>query len=414
MFTCQLQDANEYRFFCRNELGLMVDNDGGICRMDLIDCYTYKGLVFPDEMKLPIVCRDFASAHGFPSYGAGIQLYTTERDGRVLLHRPSEQHFTLSYLQGADDLQSYEMLLESNCVLWECTCASIKRQELLFYLNRTYLYCDTMDTHKDHHRGEGTTQIGDHYKEAGVELDVDLPDINGKATVQWVEQGFDAAQQVLLYRGTVEYPYGTTTYVMAVGANVSCTLDTANNVTLLRMPWEDHAAIRVGMAIAHDQEGAIALLRESLAQYDTLRDEQLRQHRISEQRAMQVKTQRLPSSEAFCKASGAYLDPLMVGPAQNGRIGLRASAGKYGFFSLWDAIYPIRDLLWCGRYADAARALTYLFSLPAMENTPIAALHLVVQWNEALAFLPDGMLADMYDTARTIFRFMISSCPMSR
>lgn len=405
MFTCRFEDANEYRFFCRNELGLAVDNDGGICQMDLIDCYTYNGTVFPDEMKLPIISRDYASEHGFPSYGAGIQLYTAEKNGRVLLHRPTEQRFTLSYLAGEDELQSYEMLLESNRVLWQCTCTSEQRQDLLLYLNRTYWVSDTLDTHKDHHRGEGTTQIGDHYKEAGVELDVDLPDINGKAEVRWTESGFDAQRQVLLYRGEVTYPYGTTTYVVAAGANVPTVADEALNVTLLRMAWEDHKAIRVGLAIGHDEASAIAALREGLNEYETLRDAQLREHTQHEQAAVRVATDRLPSAEAFGKATAAYLDPLMVGPTPEGRIGLRASAGKYGFFSLWDAIYPIRDLLWNRRYEEAARAVRYLFTLPAMENTPIAALHLVVQWNEALAFLPSGLLEDYYEIARKIFRF---------
>ncbi len=407
MFRCKDDQANECRFFCRHELGAEIDNDGGICCLDLIDCYTYKGTVFPDEMKLPIFSRDYATQSGFSTYGAGIQLYTEECDGRVLLHRPTDAQFTLSYLAGRDEWQSYALLLDDNRLLWECTCETEKRQDLIVYLNRTHLFNGEMDTHKDHHRGEGTTQIGDHYKEAGVTLDVDLPDINGKAMVSWQEEGFDEAEQVMLYRGEIAYPYGNTAYVIAVGADAPIVTDEARNVTLLRAAWGCREAIRVGVAIGADKAEAVAKLRDGLARFDDLRDTQLTAHERDGEAAVCVHTDKLPQAADFCKASAAYLTPLMVGPSREGRIGLRASAGKYGFFSLWDAIYPVRDLLWNGRLADAARAIHYLLNLPAMENTPIAALHAILQWNEAAAFLPTALQQDVYPILLKIFRFAL-------
>ena len=407
MFCCKDDQANEFRYFCRHELGAEIDNDGGICCLDLIDCYTYKGTPFPDEIKLPIFSRDFATQSGHSTYGAGVQLYTEESDGRVLLHRPTDARFTLSYLEGHDALQSYELLLDDNRLLWECTCAAPKRQDLLLYLNRTHLVCDTRDTHKDHHRGEGTTQIGDHYKEAGVELSVDLPELNGTADVRWEEDSFDAKRQIQFYRGEIAYPYGTTRYVVAVGADAPLVKDEAPNVTLLRAAWGDRAAIRVGLAIAADKDIAAASLHDGLNRFAELRDQQLREDRDNGEAGVRVQTEALPEADAFAKASAAYLDALMVGPSADGWIGLRASAGKYGFFSLWDAIYPVRDLLWNGRYADAARAMSYLLNLPAMENTPIAALHAVTQWNEAMAFLPESAMGDLYPLLKKIILFAL-------
>ncbi len=405
LFRIDERDTNECRYFCHHELGAEIDNDGGICQLDWIDCYTYKGMVFPDEIKLPIFSREFATKSGHATYGAGIQLYTQESDGRVLLHRPTTQQFMASYLQGSDELQSYAVLLDENRVLWECTCASEKRQDLIVYLNRTHLFCDTMMTHKDHHRGEGTTQIGDHYKEAGVELNVDLPELNGEAKVTWTEEGFDAVNQVLLYRGVIDYLYGQTQYVVAVGADAPITIDTAPNVTLLRVAWEEREAIHVGLAIAQEKQAAIAALREGLSGYTTLRDAQLQANEAAAHAALRVKCEALPAAETFGKASAAYLEALLVGPTENGRIGLRASAGKYGFFSLWDAIYPVRDLLWNRRYAEAVRAMEYLLRLPAMENTPIAAMHAITQWNELQAFVPSACTDEVYAVLCKIIRF---------
>lgn len=408
MLCVSESEANEYRHFCSNELSAVVDNDGGVCFLNLIDCYYYKNTVYPDENMLPIFSRTAACDDESQEYGAGIQLYTREASGRALLHRPAgEQRFTLSYLEGGDAAQTYQLLMESNRLLWECTCASEQREELLLYLGRKFLYHGTLRTHKDQHRGEGSTQSGDHYREAGVELAVDLPELNGTVAVCWEEEPFDAARGVLLYRGTAQYPYGRKTYVVAVGADAPIVPDEAHNVTLLRMPWEDRRAIRVGMAIAENEDDAVAALQDGLTRYAELRKQYLENQRLRESNANTVCTKALPFAEAYGRATAAYLDDLMVGPTDEGRIGVRASAGKYGFFSLWDTIYPIRDLVWNGRFADAARCLKYLFELPAMENTPISSLHLIVEWNEAMAFLPPEYQPEVYAAILKIFRFAL-------
>lgn len=409
MFQLSVLDANEQRAFCRNELSALIDNDGGVVALDILDSFYYKGTVYPDEMKLPIFTRDAAeSKTGKPHYGPAVQLYTQTTNGRTILHYPAEQRFSLSYLTGGDTEQSYELLVDSNRLLWECTCSDAKREELLVYLNSQFLFNGTRHTHKDQHRGIGTTQIGDHYEEAGVPLNVDLPDLNGAVTITWTATGFDETRQVWLAHGTAAYPYGTTTYALAIGADAPLVCDTLpGDVTALRAAWGDRAALHVGVAVGHTEEEAITNLQDGLAQYTALRDARLAEIAVGEQNAMCVCTDRLPFAEPFGRAVGAYLDSLQVGKMGEGRIGQRAAAHKYGYFSLWDAIYPIRDLLWNGKYTEAANSLNYLLQLPAIENTPVSAVHLIVEWNEAQAFLPDGLLIDAYPILTRIFRFLL-------
>ncbi len=399
MFRVTEDFGNDYRAFCRNELSVNTDNDGGVCKLDWIDTYYYKGVPYPDEIKLPIFSRDHAT--GAPAYGPALQLYTKETNGRVLPHRPTNPTFSLSRLYGGDAAQTYELLLDGGRLLWECTCAADERESLLFCVADRYLYNGTLGTHKDHHRGKGSTQSGDHYEEAGVTLDVDLPHLNGTVDVSWQPCGFDAAREVLLYRGTLRYPYGVTEYVIAVGADALVTVTAKNGMTELRMPWGDRPCLHVGMALAHTEEDAIASLRDGLRDFTALRYAQGAAHEVQWETACTVRDARLPFAEEFGRATAAYLDTLTVG----GGCGVRAAAGKYGFFSIWDTIYPIRDFLWNGRFAEAARILDYLFRLPAMENTPISALHLIAEWNEAMAFLPEDALEDMYPYIRKFFDF---------
>ena len=101
-----------------------------------------------------------------------------------------------------------------------------------------------------------------------------------------------------------------------------------------------------------------------------------------------IQIPRLKAAAAFGQMASQYLDAMTVGKTDAGDLGVRAAAFKYGYFSLWDTIYPIRDLLWNGRFADAKRQVSYLFTLPMMEITPIPGLHTIVQMNELLAFCP--------------------------
>ena len=406
MFRMETLDSNEVRYFCRGELEASIDNDGGICELHVIDCFYHKGVVYPDEWRLPIFSREDLTKDGYRIYGAALQLYTEETTGRVLLHRPSVQNFTLSYLEGHDEEQSYELIMDDGRLLWECTCATPDRQNLMLCLDRNTLYHGEQPTFKDQHRGDGSTQSGNHYEEAGVELNVDLPPLNGTVKVAW-EADFDVERQVLLCRSTAQYPYGVERYVLAVGADAPMKAENVRDMTVFRMPWDGRAAIRVGAALAKDEETAIASLRDGLANYTVLRDANLAQSEARENAANVLENARLPFAREFGRATAAYLDDLMVGPMEGGRIGVRASAGKYGYFSIWDTIYPIRDFLWNGRYEDAARILRYLFNLPAMENTPIAALHLIAQWNEAMAFLPNGLSEDLYPQQRRLFDFAV-------
>ena len=406
MFQMKFEDANEYRAFCRNELSATIDGDGGVVSLDWIDCYYHHdGTVYPDEIKLPIFSRDHASEKTYPAYGAAVQLYTRETTRRVLLHRPCDPSFTLSYLQGGDAEQTYELLLDNGRVLWECGCTTANRDELLFCVNNRFLFDGNSKATKEQHSGPRSTQKGDHFEEAGIPLPTDIPKLNGPAKITWTAAGYDEENAVLLFSCTAEYVYGTVAYVLACGLNVETTSDTAPGMTVLRAKWGDNKTIRAGMALAHTVDEAILSLKAGLAEFDALRDAQRNEEKARHTVANVVKTEALPFTEEYSKATAAYLDSLMVGPMDKGRIGVRASANVYGYFSVWDTIFPLRDFLWNGRFADAERMLEYLFRLPAMENTPVASVHLITAWNEAMAFLPTDALGDIYPIMRRIFEF---------
>lgn len=408
MFQMRQEDLNEYRAFCRNEMGVYVDADGGIVEWSLIDCYHHHdGMVYPDEIKFPILSRDHASKQKYAAYGAAVQLYTREKTRRVLLHRPGDMTFSLSYLEGGDEAQSYKLLLDNDRLLWECECFSEEREDLLFCINRRFLFNGTVTTHKEQHQGARSTQEGDHFEEAGIPLPPSIPGLRGPVNVTWTEGEWCERERVLLIRGAAEYGYGTTSYVIACGMDAPTVREEAPGMTVLKATWEDRRAIRVGMALAHSDEEAIAALRDGLGNFETLRAARMEEEKINHANANAVATAALPFAEDYGKAAADYLESLLVGPMNGRRVGVRASAGKYGYFSLWDAIFPLRDFLWNGRYEDVAHALRYLFNVPAMENTPVPSVHLIAAWNEAMAFLPEGLLEDMYPNICRLFDFEV-------
>ena len=216
--------------------------------------------------------------------------------------------------------------------------------------------------------------------------------------------GFDETQQTLYIKGNVEYPFGIKSFYLAVGSNGAVTCRETLGMTVLCVPWAEKEELAFVMALGNTREDAFAAMEDGAQNHQLILENNIRGAKTVEADAPVIQIPRLKAAAAFGQMASQYLDAMTVGQTDAGDLGVRAAAYKYGYFSLWDAIYPIRDLLWNGRYEDAKRQITYLLTLPMMENTPIAGLHAIVQLNELLGFCPAFDTKPLYSDMCKIFR----------
>lgn len=395
---CQL---NELRSFCAHELAVQLDIRGGLCDMSYIDTVEREGIVYPDERPMLIFSRDHAELVGRPLYGPAVQVFTRTRKGRTILHHPATHTFSPWSLFGEDEEQSYHFFMERNRIFWRMRCAAEDKEEICWSLQRAALFCGEKQVHFEQHTGTSSTQSGGLYTKEEQEKNQAV--LNGIANVKWQVECFDQAQQALYIRGTVAYPFGEKIFYLAVGCNAPITCRETSDVTNLCASWNAFREITFVMALGKNREEAFAAMRDGTENYPQIYKHNVGKAESVEADALVIKTAQLDVAEEFSQMAAQYLNAMTVGQTDQGDIGIRAAVYKYGYFSLWDAIYPVRDLLWNNRLADAQRQITYLLSLPMMENTPIAGLHAIVQFNEVLAFCPEWNTDHLYPAMVKIF-----------
>lgn len=397
------RDFNEVRGFGDHEMAVTIDSDGGICSMSFIDSYLYNGTLFLDEKSLPVFSREEGNSFSYPIYGPAMQTYTITKDHRAILHRPGEQTVYPWGLMGGDHEQFYRFLIHDHCLLWNCQCSATNRDSFVWCYQPATLFRGSKLAYFDQHGGDGSTQTGSLYQILGIPQATVLPTINGQTPVAWEEDGYDANQQVLYFRGTVAYPFGTREWFLAVGADTPMQKETAPALCLLRAKWQQQKSITICMALGDTKESAFAKMRSHVVRFDAILAEKLATANSIEKSCFKLDAEKLPLAEAFSHMAAQYLDTVKVGKTPSGYIGFRAAIQKFGYFSIWDTIFPIRDLLWNGQAQEACRHITHILRLPNMENTPISGLHAILQWNEIRAFCNENDMPDLYPEIRQIF-----------
>ena len=393
---------NETRSFCAHELAARLDCLGGLCDLSYIDTIELDGVIYPDERILTILSRDNAQSVGRPIYGPAVQLFTRTQKGRDILHHPASHTFSPWSLRGGDEEQTYHFFMERNRLFWRMGCSVADAQEIRWCLQPATLFNGKKLVHLQQHTGMSSTQSGGLYTEE--ELKNNPPVFNGTAEVQWQQEGFEEAQQTLYIRGTVDYPFGKKILYLAVGGNAPLTCRNTADMTVLCASWEEMREITFVMALGNSREEAYKIMRDGVENHLQILEQNILEAEQAEANAAVIQVGKLDAAESFSQMAAQYLNAMTVGQTEEGDIGVRAAAYKYGYFSIWDAIYPVRDLLWNNRIADAQRQITYLLTLPMMENTPIPGLHAIVQLNEVLAFCPDWNTDHLYPAMLKIFR----------
>ena len=397
------RDFNEVRGFGDHEMAVTIDSDGGICSLSFIDSHTHDGVTFPDEKPLSIFSREEGNTFGYPIYGPAIAAYSMTVDHRTLPHRPTTQTVFPWGLMGGDEEQHYRFILHDNCLLWNCRCNVTNRDSFVWCYQPDTLFKGTKLAYMDQHGGDGSTQTGSLYQDLGIPQPAYLPKLNGQVPVTWSEDSYDEANQTLYFRGEIGYPFGTKEWFLAVGCDAPVQKETAPALALLRAKWDKPDSITVCMALAPSREEAAAKMRHAVVRFDEILDSKIAEARQIEQDCFKVQSENLPLAEDFSHMAAQYLNTVKVGKTPEGHFGFRAAIQKFGYFSIWDAIFPIRDLLWNGQAKEACRHITYLLRLPNMENTPISGLHAILEWNEIRAFCSDEDIPDLYPEICKIF-----------
>ena len=392
---------DEFRAFCDHELSVTMDSFGGINEVELIDCLERDGFLYPDQGVLPVFSKRRGVSLKRPLFGPAIQLFSRFPDGRTVPHYPEDPAMYPWGVDGENAEQSFSMLMDRRRILWRCTRKVSGSSEWYLSLSRRHLFRGEYFSFKNQ-------RIGDHceeqYKAAGLPCNKTEPFPNGPAKVEWSETGFHPGKNILLYRGEIQFPYGKKVYFFALSADVPLIPDELPFQRILKADWKSREFITAAMAFGDSEEEASAMALDAVHHYELIRKKKIEYGDQLEKEALSYEMEALPLAESFGKACAGYVDSMLVG---NG-CGTRAASNKFGFFAMWDTIYPIRDFLWNGRMEDAKRMLRHIAGYPWIESSPWVAAHVILEWDEVLAFDDDPLLEkELYPVMKKIFNFCL-------
>lgn len=367
-----------YRSFCAGEFSVLVERFGGIDAISLIDVEEVNGTILPDQNPTPVLTRNASTSMGRPLFAPAIRFIGRKSNGGTAYFHPANPETTPYSVNGQSEEGSYELFVHDRCLAVRC--GNDFSDFLEIYIGKNHLFNGEFDYYKNQRMAKVEPQ---HLTRIGESFDLNAPLPNGRAKCEWAAKPeFDGRH--LLFHAVVHYPYGDRKLWLAVTADGEAPVfDEFTDQFRLRFAFSDKLrSITSVTAIGFDREDAITRAERMLSDFDQLLTEKKSADNNLLKQTPQVCIEGLPAAGDFMNDTGYWLNSMLVG----GGVGVRASSFYFGYFPLWDAIWPIREFLWRGQFKEAEKMLAYLLDYPHFEAMPWASLHLILQLYEYFAW----------------------------
>lgn len=374
-----------YRAFVEGELSVCMERFGGINEISLLDVVEADGKVYPDNHAMPIFSRKDVTVLDRHLFGAAIRLFSKDTDGRVFYHYPCNPELYPWGVSGATEKSAFEMLIDSKRIIFNCHYQEDRRNDFLISFSKHHLYNGEFSSIKN----QRVTKSGlMQYERAGLVMNPSEPFPNGSARLTWEKPKL--CDNKLLFHARIDFSYASKDLWLAATADVDLSLSEPPALWALSGKWAAKTEICAALALADTREEALHNAETGCQEFLRIRAAKFAKSTRLKEAAPKIDIENLPAARKFMDVAIDYQNAMLVG----GGVGIRAAAYKYGFFAMWDAIYPIRDFLWNGQVDQAKKMLRYLISYPYMNSSPWMSTHLILTLNELLAYSDDAALVD--------------------
>ena len=399
----------EFRVFARNGLSLSLERYGGVNGIDRIDVLEYGGKRYPDRVATPILSKN-CSLHNRPLYGPGLSFHIEDADGKVSLASLRN----LELFPSGVASREYSMLLLDDAVFFTFQLKK-NAQKFIVSLDLTHLPTPTLASLKNQYADKTLSWGVRTFPKRFLDPDFnpDLPFTDAPASVTRTPVVFDAAQNALTQTMHIAYCQGHQDLSFAMTGNLSFQLHETPGQKHLECDVSSEKTIHFVISLAPSSASAISYARDLLADSASYWPRYRRELRKIERKRPHVFMETLPEADCFLKLAAPSLEALLIARNPKRReTCIRAAAHKYGFFILWDHIYPIRSFLYLNDLENARRLLRYTFDYPLMHTMVFGAAQVVLALDEYLAYVP-GDRAILAEAWPFIRRFMEFSGRMS-
>lgn len=364
---------NEYRAFCRGPLSLCVERFGGINSISLLDIREFEGKLYPDRFPVRWLCRRSGGTMGRPLYSPAIQFH----HGAKNCVPESPELFPFGFRS-----PEYSLAMNGNSVIFRF--APHPGEKFVMTLSRWHMPEGEMPSLKNQLAviASGIQWLPDELRGPGFDRNRPFPENNMVLTRKppVLRNGNVVFEAECRYADHV----GKQFWVIRCGQGWEKCTDIPHGWNL-ECP-AGSAAWELGFGFGTTQEEAEANAARTFEQNFQEGLELCRP-------AFSADFEGCPEAAGFIRLWAGCQRHLLLAETER-ETAVRAAADKYGFFALWDHIYPARDFLLSGEPERAAKIIRYLLDYPWVETCSWITMHLILTADEYLAFVPDRAFLD--------------------
>ena len=374
----------QFRSFCSGPLAFTVERFGGIDAISLLDIREFEGKFYPDRHALPWLRRKGGGSMGRPMYSPAIQF----RHGKELFYPIDTEFFPNGFCA-----LNYAMLLRENAAVFRFKAKP--GENFSVNISKFHMREGEWDTLKNQcsKPASGIQWLPDELRGPGFDPTKPFPEDKMIFTRNTPVVGKDS----VLFSAKCEFVDYTKTVCWAVKFPFDITEREIPNALEFNGTIKEEE-FEVHFGFGDSEEEAFRNAETTFAELEEVRKKNCAP-------ALDFKVDGLPEASEFFRVYPGYQRAMLMAETER-EVAIRAASEKFGFFALWDHVYPSRDFLVTGEPERCKKALRYLINYPWSETCPWITLQLVIQMDEYLAYTNDvEFLKESMERFKEFFRF---------
>lgn len=376
----------DFRAFANGPLAVCLDRFGGIDSIRLLRIMDFAGDFYPERNTTDLFTRNGRIGNR-PLYGPALWFGSWKEDAWVFCDTGEPEVFP-----EACRARGFSMYLGKDFI------SAAFRVEKDFH---GALYMDPLRYRYQH--GECPSSMNQctawhdswlTHEQRGRDFDPKYPFEDKPVVITKNDPQFDGRENALVFRIDRSYSTGEAPLFAAITSSVPLFFARPQTRWLLRSA-SPVRTMRFGFGFGDSRETALAAARGAVKQH-------FRNMKFAEDRERKrfpgmcrLDLSKLPAATNFAERFPYYQTAAVVRETEN-KLAIRAAQDKFGYFIMWDHLYPARDFLLMGQPEKAEKAFRFHLEYPHVASFMMVPLQLVPAINEMLAFLPNSELPLRY------------------
>lgn len=384
----------EYRTFTNGPLTLRVERYGNLDYIGWLEIREFEGKNYPDRHAVPFFSRThFQSMRMAPA----VNFFQEDDNGLRRDFVPADSEwFPNGYLAERSSLR-----MKQNCFSMEFKPFSNRPFSVM--LRKTNVPEGTLKTMKNQVVGSWKSHCrftGEDLKRMGISEEIPFPE-NGKVEQNLTSAVFSPEENIFVMEYSRKDLWKDRKVYFVLTGSQRCSVQETPLYWLLEMESPDVTEnLKLGFGISFDRAEAVALAKQMCA--ELVKPDPFPESKFA------LDFEDMANAAAFAEDYRKWQFAMLLGENDK-ECAIKAAAGKFGFFAMWDHVYPIRDFLMLGRVDIAKKALRYISTCYGVSCYEWIGLQLPMVLNEILGF--DNDLAfeqEIYEKLKPVYDDFIS------